>query len=80
MLIRARKYLRITTVPIGQETQQLGQVRGDSETTDRNSLSYLFEPFPADELTAYQVNLVVNNAKTDLRECAAPVQIESERG
>ena len=45
----------------------------DPKTTDAATLSYLFEPCPVDELTAYPVNPVVNmpgtREPTALRQC-----------
>lgn len=33
-----------------------------------------FEPYPSDELTAYEVSTIVNNPSVDLPECILPVQ------
>jgi putative SOS response-associated peptidase YedK len=45
----------------------------DPNTTDIAKLSYLFEPCPVDELTAYPVNTVVNNVRNEEAECAQPI-------
>ena len=45
----------------------------DRQTTEPAKLAYLFEPFPVDELTAYPVNPVVNNARNETPECIQPV-------
>jgi putative SOS response-associated peptidase YedK len=39
------------------------------ETTDPASLAHLFGPLPVDELTAYAVNPVVNNARHEGADC-----------
>jgi putative SOS response-associated peptidase YedK len=45
----------------------------DPETTDAAKLNYLFEPCPVEELTAYPVNPVVNNARHDGADCIEAV-------
>lgn len=45
----------------------------DPETKDATTLAYLFEPFPADELVAYPVNPIVNNARNEGPQCIEPV-------
>ena len=45
----------------------------DPAIQDSESLRYLFEPFPASELTDTKVNPVVNNARSDTPECIEPI-------
>jgi putative SOS response-associated peptidase YedK len=45
----------------------------DPQTTDAAKLSYLFEPCRVDELTAYPVNPVVNNARHEGADCIEAV-------
>jgi putative SOS response-associated peptidase YedK len=45
----------------------------DRQSTEPTKLAYLFEPCPVDELTAYPVNPVVNNARNETAECIQPV-------
>ena len=45
----------------------------DPQTTDATNLTYLFVPFPIEELTAYPVNSVVNNARHEGADCIEAV-------
>ena len=47
--------------------------RLDPEFEGKEKLPALLRPFPVDELTAYAVNSVVNNARNETPDCIAPV-------
>lgn len=54
-------------------TREARQVWLDPEIQDAAALQELLHPYPANEMTAYRVNPVVNKAGNEGAECVAPV-------
>ncbi len=48
------------------------------DETDPAALNYLLQPYPVDELIAYPVNPVVNNARSDSPSCLEELEVNRE--
>jgi len=50
----------------------------DAEFTNREALTEMLRPYPADEMVAYPVSTVVNNARNEDPECVAPLTTSAD--